>query len=485
MLSLVLIVTMAAGPEYRASADAGVVRVTTPSGEVQVVTPPCPARAALAHEARLYVACGLRGVVVYGLSDEQAPRLQGMQDLGAEVVGFHVAAEQVWIELRRLEARPAGELALVPPSIAPAPPEGPAPAPDQAKPAAGPGRVGQVVEERSGGAVVIDLGSAQGLRAGDRIAILERREVVLAPGEEPTLEERLIAIGEVTTVSAGHAEVRLGLNERVPLPAVARPTTEEVTASRWSPPRAGDQWAVAFTLRPFLAIGALGVGTISDAFVGYRFQRPLHLQFVIEPLGVGLADAGNLFVSAGNVIFSYDKAMFEVGLGAGWSAVNDDLQTQQPIGDGTDGTDRAPDNVYYGLSIAQLARLGAADGLHLLVRNTFVLYDDEFHYGGTIGQVVIPVVERSAVFARGGGGQAGFAFGEVGLRTLLTGNGLHDSIFVNASLGGGGLFGELEARARRCLPTLSPDHYLAANGQCYETVDYAGPLIGLGIEWRP
>jgi hypothetical protein len=362
----------------------------------------------------------------------------------------------------RTEARPVSE--LTPRSETTVPVSTPQAAPAAPERAAEAERVGRVVEQRAT-VVVIDLGTQHGLAVGSRVAFFAQREQQLVAGEKAAVVEDLVAVGAVTAVSEGHAEVRLGIGESVSDGAAARPTEQEITASRWLPPRTGGLWSVAFTARPFLAIGALGFGTLSDLIVGYRFATSARLQLVLEPLAVGIADDGNVFSSAGNLIGSYDRELFEIGLGAGWSAVNEGARA-------------------YGLSIAQLARLGAEDGVYLTVRNTFILYDEEFRYGGTLGTLMVPIGERSWLFGRGGGGQAGYNYGELGLRLLVTGRGLNDSLFLSASLGGGGVFGNIAARAQRCVA--DPVQFTVdARGDCFRRVDYAGPLVGLGVEWRP
>jgi hypothetical protein len=152
---------------------------------------------------------------------------------------------------------------------------------------------------------------------------------------------------------------------------------------------------------------------------------------------------------------SYDHRVFEVGFGGGWATIAN--------GRDTDDT--------HGFSVEQLARLGAVDGLHLQVRNTFLLYDGAFEYGGTEGIAMVPVTSRYALFVRGAGGMMGHGFGEVGLRVLGVGNGDRGSVTFDATLGGAGLFGKEDCTEE------------VGHTEC-DGIVYAGPMVGFGAEWR-
>ncbi len=500
-------------PDYDYLLDGPSVRVMAPDGTSYTIASPCPALAAAADKERLYIACGESGVAVFSLAVRSTPELLGVRDLGAPVMGLHKAGGVVWAEIVRSEARRltlSGPLSapILAAEVAPAPPfkaESVALAPVKPKaegkteeavaeavsaptPTSLPAvatrpqtMVGHVLES-AGGMVVIDLGAKHGLGRGDHVAMYRNVHVALGAGEAAQSEE-LLAIGKVAALSAERAQVELGRDEVVPVPALARLTREEVTASRLLPPRPGGTWEMAITVRPFLALGSLGAGMVSDAAVGVRFDEPVHLQAVFQPLGLAFAKGGNVLSAAGNVIASYDTRLFEIGLGAGWSAVNANLDSGKQTSMAEVAGDLSIDRVSSGLSLAQVARLGAQDGISLLVRNTFILYKKEFRWGDMTAAASVPVSEHSWLVGRGGGGTAGSFFGELGLRQLLWGNGHRDSGFVSASLGFAGLSGQKE---RACAPmydrvTREP---VDPVGKCYEEVNYSGPMVGLGFEWR-
>ncbi len=475
-------------PEARTTyqLDGASLRVTPPQegAEATAVALPCQGSALMAHKARLYVACGELGAVVLSVEDDPgAPKVIARKDLGGSVVGFFEVDGQVWARIARLEGRPVDQgLAITGPLIAEAPEME---VPEMPEPSEAPEVLveGVVVALRTG-SVVIDLGSTQGLSAGDRVELFARQEEDLGEGQA-AVREVLLAVGVASVVAEGRSEVDLGLGERVPLGAFARPTDRKRTSNRLTPPRVPELIEVAFNLRPFLALGTFGFGTVSDGSVGYRTANNLHLQGLFEPIGLGLSDEGNVVALSTAGVVAYDTPLFEVGLGLGWSAVNDaidDDSFEADLAAGGDGLTTDFDNVRSGLAIVQTIRLGALDGLNLSARNSFLFFKGQFHYGGTNASLQAPVSDRYWLMLGGGGGIAGYGYGEVGLRVLLVGNGDHGSLFLTPRLGGAGLFGEVVKEGvalEDCFGRIDSD------GTCVEEIEYAGPMIGLGLEWRP
>ncbi len=288
--------------------------------------------------------------------------------------------------------------------------------------------------------------------------------MTLGTGGTPASEEQPLAVGLVTAVSEDRVRVRLGRNERVPGDARARPTDAPTTGSTFAPPRVAGLWEAAFMVRPFLTLDAFGFGAVSDLRVTYRDERGFAVHAAVEPLGLGFADEGTVVAGDGTITASYDTRLFELGLGVG-VASNDEAQA----------VERA------GLSIRQIGRLGARDGVNLEVRNTFLLfeevgYESAFRYGATVATATTPLTPRFALFARGGGGVIGFAFGELGLRVLAVGNGDRGSLLIDAALGGA----VVRDRDQQCRVEGQGEW---AWEQC-ETVNLGGPMIGLGMEWR-
>jgi hypothetical protein len=113
-----------------------------------------------------------------------------------------------------------------------------------------------------------------------------------------------------------------------------------------------------------------------------------------------------------------------------------------------------------------------------MVRNSFVVENEEFAYGGTSGQIQVSLdrlLNDTWLLLRGGGHLAGQAFGELGLRVLARGNGGAGTLFVTPSIGGAGVWGSRESDC----PQFQPEAV-----QCFDRVSYAGPMVGFSVEWR-
>ena len=212
---------------------------------------------------------------------------------------------------------------------------------------------------------------------------------------------------------------------------------------------------------------------MNSARVSHAFASNLAVDLFLSPAAQGLANGDSALAFAGNAVVSYDTRAFKVGLGLGGSTINEhagDIQS------GSSHWDRA------GVTIAQLARLGAGDGLHLEVVNSFVLADGQFAYGGTEVSLQSPAAIVSStvwLVARGGGGTAGFGFGEVGLRVLTVGNGGAGSLFLTPTIGGATVWQEVQSSC-----DASGSIATGYNGDCYRTVNFAGPMVGFGVESR-
>jgi len=112
--------------------------------------------------------------------------------------------------------------------------------------------------------------------------------------------------------------------------------------------------------------------------------------------------------------------------------------------------------------------LGAQDGLNISARTNIVLFHSEFQFGGMVASGQIPVTPGYWLLLNGGGGGIGYGYGELGLRVLLTGNGLAGSKFLTVTAGGAAVF-----RSGAC------DQFF----NC-QTLVYGGPMAGIGGEWR-
>jgi hypothetical protein len=443
------------------------------AGQPQQAELPCEGTKLLVTTAQAFVACGAQGLVVVRFEGAVVELRQ--RRVAGQVVGVFESDGQVWLKITKQEALPMAEAFFL---------DAPQGEPSQAvvvvqpqtppvEPPPAPPAVGEILENHLD-AVIISLGEAHGLHKGDNVEVFAEETRSLGQGNETRVERRVL-IGKVTDVGEDRAEVALGTNEEVPTHARVRPTSAPSTASLIRPRRADDLWEISATIRPFLALGTLGAGSVSEVSVGYRFASPLHIALYLEPLSFGFAESGNVLAVAGNAFAAYDTQYFEIGLGLGWSAINSTPDSLYSYDEATGQyREETFERVRSGLSIGQIVRLGARDGLNLEVRNGFLLVSDQFDYGGTVGHIQIPLDEHWWLLLRGGGGAAGYAYGELGLRVLTHGNGERNSVFLTASVGGAEVWGEEDAPC-----TYDPTQ------TCTNTISYGGPMAGFGVEWRP
>ncbi|RDV39482.1 hypothetical protein DV096_02610 [Bradymonadaceae bacterium TMQ3] len=434
----------------------------------------CELVASLMLEQGPVLACSDQRVLIFGDGTREVRRASGPID------ALLPAEDDVWVITRRQEAsllsglpRPAGPATSPEEPALPRPDLPPSSSPDEAL-------VATVVESQHG-SVIVDMGGAQGLEAGQLLELYEIETIRLGDTSESTQRVRTLAIAPIDSLSENRAELSLGVNERVPAGALARPTDQERTTSRLAPPRLPGLARLSFTLRPFLALGTVGAGSLSEASAAYQFKGPWTAEILVDPLAVGFSRATNLLAVIGTAIVSYDTTPFQVGIGVGTTTINSTAYQSGSSDTGGFGAE-------LGFAISQKVRLGALDGIHIQLVNNFFLYDGAFRYGGTAGGAQVPagsIGKSSWIVARGGAGFAGHAFGEVGLKVLARGNGDRASIFFVPTVGLAQLRGTREVDCGSG-PTL-PSGEQATSGErtCYAEVSQGGPMIGFQIEWRP
>lgn len=434
----------------------------------------CNRRAVEALGNRWLVACGESGLWTARRNPGGAIVLVATEDLGGPVVGLFRREGRVWAEVLRREARdvaavdesasqaafPSDDLASRPPvAVAPTqtvvmPPPPPA-GTTTGRGDAPEGRVTKVLP----GEVVVDLGRNKGLRVGDRVELSVVTE--LDVGSQFVERREVLAVGMVRAVSEDFSRVELGMGERVPVGALARWVTRNPTRSRAAPPRIGGLWHTQFMARPFVALEDLGGGILLDAAVGYRFESEFHVEAAISPFGWATGENNpSVTPMAGFVKASFDSHLFEIGFGFGGSTVHD---VQFPTRSGS------------GFLVMQQVRIGAVDGLDLDIQSHVTLFHSRFTFSGMVARGQIPMGQRWWFVLAGGGGSAGYGYGDLGVRALLRGNGDKGSFFFTGTVGGVGVFENLNAQCG--------DGETFEFG-CDDEVVYAGPTIGAGGEWR-
>lgn len=429
----------------------------------------CEVQAVYTHGDLRFVACGDAGVWVVRVHESAPPLTLERREVDGHARGFFVQGGALWVQITSMHARPLVPLegergVLAPQAAAPAlEPHAPraASAPQatqlpaqaaQQPEAERPPRDASVVAVESGH-VTVDLGARE-VREGDHVALYTQVRDPVSSGVR-MLRDELIAVGKVVSVGATHARVLLGVNERVPVGATARVSSRPLTASSVAPPRVADVWEIGFLARPFLVLDNLGAGLFADLRAGYRAASGLHYELLLQPVGIGTAEQGATTPAAAAVAIGYDATLIEVGLGVGGQTVN------EPDFDLEPGT---------GITLLQRVRIGARDGLHLEAFSYVALFHSEFEFSSLRVQGQIPMSRGTWLLVAGSGGSLGLGHGEVGVRILLSGNGDADSFFLTTTVGGVHVF-ETE-------PCFGPFD------ACDADIDYTGPLVGVGGEWR-
>ena len=185
---------------------------------------------------------------------------------------------------------------------------------------------------------------------------------------------------------------------------------------------------LALDARPFLGSGAAGF--LATGHIAYRAERPFFARLNLEPFGYSGSGRAQFGQFHGLLSLGYDHDWFEMSLGVGVMRAR------------LDDWDRRFDGV--GVTLSNTVRLGARDGLHLSVTNSFVVVGGSPEWASVSSSMQIPLRPgKWLVFRGGGGGAAGFAYGDVGLRILTRGDRGPGSLFITPAVGGVGVFDDI------------------------------------------
>lgn len=470
----------AAEPATYAPSPEGRALSIVQGGDVMGQAPmPCrPGRIYRYDATRIVATCDDKpGLLIVDVTRPNSPRALEIQGFDGKLTDVYLVGETVWVDLQGQGSMPLELAPQLTPNKEPIADvytnetekevkeidEAPAPLASQ------PHVVGTVLkfENRD---VFISLGSQDGFKKGDSVEFFERMDVAL--DNESTTKDETIALGKIKSITAKRSVVEIALNQVIKEGTSVRYSREEFKPDYLNPARNPGITEYVMTVRPFIALGALGGGAIVDASVTHRFDFPMALQLSLSPLGFAATNKGGAGTFAAHGFLTYDARVFQVGLGAGLSRFDlDDLPYEIFAGQ------TIPETTAIGFSVGQFVRLGAHDGLNFTATTNFVVRNSEFDFGGMSGSLQVPLSQLLAdtwFIMRGGGGVPGHIFGEVGLRTLILGNGNKGSFFITPTLGAANItaqeYGDCE---------------LSEAEKCRQSVDYGGPMVGATLEWRP
>jgi hypothetical protein len=443
----------------------------------------------------LYVARGARGVTIFEVSEPLAPRRVRDVVVSGSATGFHVVDGQIWVVTVSRSAVPIddarGEEATAPPGAVAAPA-----APRAAEPAGGaPRRAPSDVSIRrvTPGTVELAVGATAGVRVGDRFGIF-RSKAMSGEGPESFNGEELVTIVEVVAVRADSALADTGRTAIVEPTDHARPVSADQTASLAFPPRVPHVGEVSVTLRPLVNAGSpLGAGVLADVEAAY-WGDAYFADLRIQPLGLGVTSDGVVVSTAALAEGGYDARPLAVGLGVGISWVNGNMDRMLERFGGSSDTASTPggptvserQETHAAFTLSQVMRLGARDGLNLSLRNLLLLHRNAetdqsgFIYGGTAGNLSIPVGARADLFLEGGGGLMGYWFAGVGVATWIVGNGSPGSWKLSVSGGAAGILGS--KTVTETIPSSSGGQPVTNTYD--QNLDVTGPMVSLGLTRR-
>lgn len=449
-----------AAPQAPAEPSPGGAKAAAPSGnsaiEKLIASQPdwaCLYDGHAMTERHVIVACK-EGSVLTLARTPTGVQLLGRRETNGRVEAFYEQDESVWMRVveERAERIVPGAILSTDRAVkaavstsAPAPPESDEFVETEGK-----------VEVVNGREVVVKLAPGHGVEVGHRMSLVRP-----AKGAEALFAEEPV-VGRVIKVMDDQVLLRLGMNEVVEAGFIAKVTQDRETGSRRAPPRVYGVWDLRAVLRPILNIGNVGGGVTGELGVARRTEY-FRFGVNLSPVSyVGATDEGSVFSAGGYVFGAVDHAIYSAGIGVGANTVND-----------TDGESESGS----GLSIVQLLRIGAVDGLHFESRVEAVIFRSEVLFSYLQLQGQIAVADTAWLIVRGGGGSIGYGFGEVVVRNLLWGTGQAGSTFLELGLGGAGLF-EQACVGAGCEPVV------AAGTDIGTDRDVGGPMFTAGLEWR-
>jgi hypothetical protein len=322
----------------------------------------------------------------------------------------------------------------------------------------------RVTEVREGRAIFEVTGGS--VARGTRVKVISQRPVMkpdlLQGGTSEQPSGEVTAVVELEQVQGRRAMAPLGRGDVASAGDLAEPTPLPLSENLLFPRRAPYRARAGFFVRPYLGLeaGSGGasskpVGFLLDAFLDYRLDPlPLALKLDIAPLGLAFGGRDAHRIASVSLVAAYSTDFVEIGIGGG-GLLGREGPCSFVLGATATGCEQND-----GFTFNQVLRLGALDGLNFSWSSAIFSRPDRFVFGLGRAEVAAPLTSKLGLFAAGGGGENGWAFGELGVRTFLGGSGATGTVLVSASLGYAALF----------------------DGPANERVQ--GPSVGFGLEWR-
>jgi hypothetical protein len=426
---------------------------------------------------------------VFDVATPNAPKPKGVVDnLEGNVVGVHPAGSETWIELETRRAIPASQAfgmnagaapALSAPATTPA--ASPAPAQPTVKPEAPVAWRASNVVKVTPETVEINAGTAEGVAVGDRLTIFRMRA---ASDEQPDYVSReRVAVVTVTAVREHSSLAEVPRGARVTVSDAVERAKPDESDSLAFPERLDHLLDLQATLRPLANVGTPAGGGIMFEGAATYLGRGYFAGARLQPLAVGGTKEGAVVSTSLMAEGGFDARPFALGLGLGVSAVSGNLDSLLGYSATFDPTTGLPQDssTKSAFTLGQIVRLGARDGLNFQLVNVLLFHkkptgESGFIYGATTGKLSIPLMQSTDLYAEGGGGVMGYAYGALGVHTWLVGRGDAGSLALSVAAGGAGMWG-------RHSVTVTPVDG-GGSYSSYESVSITGPMASLGFQYR-
>jgi hypothetical protein len=213
-----------------------------------------------------------------------------------------------------------------------------------------------------------------------------------------------------------------------PLPSIPSTSLSEPSLSlkapekpgMWAPPQQRGMTRVQAIARPFLGVQGNSYGAISEMRIEHYFKQPFMLGIEMAPLAIAATDSGNGAITHLRLHAAYVGDYFAIGLGAG--------PRLRRFGTA-------------GFSITPTLRLGAQDGLNLQIAYTHTIARNRYTGQPSLGfnnitsTPSVPLTRRLALQLDAGFSLDIWAYGTVGLRQRLGGDGGAGTWFLSGAFG--------------------------------------------------
>lgn len=254
-----------------------------------------------------------------------------------------------------------------------------------------------------------------------------------------------------------------------PLPTVpasaASASTPELTTtapekpSMWAPPQQRGMTRVQAIARPYMGLQGNSFGAISELRIEHYFKQPFMLGFEMSPLAIASTNTGTGAITHLRLHAAYVTDYFALGLGGG-------IRLRRF------GTSA-------GFSITPTIRLGAQDGLNLMLAYTHTIArnrytgEPQLGFSSITSTLSVPLTRRLALQLDAAFSLDIWAYGTIGLRQRLSGDGGPGSWFLSGAVGGAWVSDRTICNFEATVPCTANTTALSF-----------GPTISVGLERR-